>query len=371
MTRIEGLDGPGTQVARFSSSRPRLKDVACRAGVAANTASTILNRRPNNWASKETSARVFKAAEELGYQPSRVAVALRNGKFNTLGLLVPDLQNPFYTGLAEALETEAAVYGFDLILGSSRGDVVHETKYLQSIAERQVDGMICILIDPEQNRDALQNYQRKGKAVVVIHERGVSEVPVDAVVIDSHVGIVQAMQHLFGLKHRKIAFLLATHPGQQDGDRQGAYGQLAVESGFHPRDVEFAFCGHSLPDARAAACRLLRSSADRRPTAILAYNDLAATGVIRGAMDLGLTVPGDLSVVGGDHIQLGQHLTTTLTTLDLPVYRIVAEATAMLRRRLDDPQAAGARQSNLSSRLVIGESTGRRPGAMETNKGLS
>ena len=337
--------------------RTRLKDVAQKAGVAINTASTILNRRSNSGASKETAARVFKAAEDLGYQPSRAAVALRMGKFNAIGLIVPDLQNPFYANLAETLETEIARHGYDLVLESSRANVQRETDHLRSIMDRQVDGMVCILIDHERNYSTLQEYHRRGKAVVAMHERGVGGVPVDAVTVDFHAGTTQAVQYLVGLGHRTIAFLLAVCPGQQEGDRPEVFRKLVQECGFGPGDVSFVRCDHTIASARAATSALLRRPGVGRPTAILAHNDLAAIGVIRGALDLGLKVPGDLSVVGVDHTPIGQHLTTALTTVEQPVQRMVAAAVELLLRRMEDPRYAEAQEHAFSTRLVLGEST--------------
>lgn len=337
--------------------RTRLKDVALRAGVAVNTASTILNRRPNSWASKETAARVFKAAEELDYEPSRAAVALRMGKFNTVGLIVPDLQNPFYATLAETLETEMAPHGYDVILESSHADVVREADHLRSITNRHVDGILCVLIDNERNRSTLQEYGERGKAVVVMHETGVLDIPVDAVAVNFRAGTTQAIQYLIGLGHRKIAFLLAVCDGQPEGDRPEVFRKMVETCGFSPEDVSFVRCNHKIASARAATGRLLNQSNSHRPTAILAHNDLAAIGVIRGALDLGLKVPDDLSVVGVDHTPIGQHLTTALTTVEQPVQRMVAEAVGLLLRRMEDPKYAGVQQRTFSTRLIIGEST--------------
>jgi LacI family transcriptional regulator len=102
----------------------RLKDVAERAGVAVNTASTILNRRPNSWASKETEARVFQAAKELGYRPSKTARALQSGRYHSIGLLIQDLTNPFFSTVADEIEAVVEERGFDLIVENCRSSLV-------------------------------------------------------------------------------------------------------------------------------------------------------------------------------------------------------------------------------------------------------
>jgi LacI family transcriptional regulator len=117
------------------NKRIRLKDVAERAGVAVNTASTILNRRPNSWASKETEARVFQAARELGYRPSKTARALRSGRYHTIGLLIQDLTNPFFSTLADELEAAVEERGYDLLVENCRSSLVREKHLLADLED--------------------------------------------------------------------------------------------------------------------------------------------------------------------------------------------------------------------------------------------
>ena len=113
----------------------RLKDVAERAGVAVNTASTILNRRPNSWASKETEERVFNAAKELGYRPSKTARALQSGRYNSIGFLIQDLTNPFYATLADELEAAVEEHGYDLLIENCRSSIVREKHVFADLAD--------------------------------------------------------------------------------------------------------------------------------------------------------------------------------------------------------------------------------------------
>ena len=265
--------------------------------------------------------------------------------------------NPFYATLAETLETEIAPHGYDLILESSHADVRREADHLRSITNRQVDGFVCVLIDHERNRSTLQEYRERGKAVVSMHETGMSNVPVDAITVNFRAGTTQAVQYLIGLGHRRIAFLLVVSEDQREGERPDVFRELVKECGFRPEDVSFVRCDHTIASARAATSQLLNRSPGQRPTAVLAHNDLAAIGVIRGALDLGMTVPGDLSVIGVDHTPIGQHLTTALTTVEQPVARMVSEAVGLLLRRMEDPQYAETQQRTFSTRLILGEST--------------
>jgi transcriptional regulator with XRE-family HTH domain len=133
----------------------RLKDVAERAGVAVNTASTILNRRPNSWASKETETRVFLAAKELGYRPSKTARALQSGRYHAIGLLIQDLANPFFAALADEIEAAVEDCGYDLIIANCRSSLVRESHLFDGLHGMEVDGAITYLSDNESFRTEL------------------------------------------------------------------------------------------------------------------------------------------------------------------------------------------------------------------------
>lgn len=186
--------------------KARLKDVAARAGVAVNTASTILNRRPNSWASKETSERVFAAAGELGYKPNRAAVALRSGKFNAIGLLIPDLHNPFYTSFADLIEEEADKRGYDVILESWRVNLAREAHCLHDLLDRQIDGIATFLSDQVVHHDFLSEQFQRRRPIVAIHNTGGEPLPVDCVLTDFSGGLRAAVEALYSRGHRDTRF---------------------------------------------------------------------------------------------------------------------------------------------------------------------
>jgi LacI family transcriptional regulator, galactose operon repressor len=335
--------------------RTRLQDVAARAGVAVNTASMILNRRPNSWASKETEERVFKAAAELNYRPSRAAVGLRLGKFNTIGLVVPDLQNPFYTGLSDILEREFAPHGYDLIIESSHGDVAREKKCLESIIDRQVDGIVCVLMDTEAHRVLLEQAFTGGKPVVAVAEA--AELPADCLTVNFTEGLRQAIRHIADLGHRRAAFLLALAKGQNRGTRADVFCELMAECGILGESVACIECDHTIAGAREAMRRHLHDNWNARPTAVIAQTDLAGIGAIRAAVDLGLNVPHHLSVIGMDNTPLGEHLPVALTTVEQPAQDLMSEAVELLLKRLGDPFYGGPQRREFGTRLVVREST--------------
>ena len=339
--------------------KARLKDVAERAGVAKNTASMILNRRPNSWASKATVERVFRTAKELNYQPSRAAVAFRRGKTNVIGLVVPDLQNPFYSGLAEILETFIAKDGYDLVIKSSRANIHRERVCLQNIVERQVDGVVCIAIDPVGVRPLLEEYTKSGKAVVLLSEGRSQDGLHDSVSVDFTRGMTEVVNHLVQLGHHRIAFLVAVAKGQDEGARPLMFRSFMRESGLSEADSIVANSDQTLPGAFYAAKQLLSHPSLPKPTAIIAHNDLAALGVLRAASELGLRVPYDLSVVGVDNTLIGKYLPVTLTTILQPTELMMAATADLLKHRLKQHDYAPPQHHEFETTLVLGESTGR------------
>jgi LacI family transcriptional regulator len=187
----------------------RLKDVAARAGVAINTASTILNRRPNSWASKATEQRVFVAAEELGYKPNRAAVALRSGRFNSIALLLPDLHNPFYCAFADLLEREAEKHRYDTLIESWRMDLERERHCLGDIMDREVDGVAALLSDHASHREFLADQFKRGRPFVALSQVGGAALPVDSVLADFTGGLRDALTALWELGHRRFGFICA------------------------------------------------------------------------------------------------------------------------------------------------------------------
>jgi LacI family transcriptional regulator len=342
--------------------RARLIDVAARAGVAPNTASTILNNRPDSWASKETRERVLLAAKELNYRPSKAALAVRLGRFHTIGLVVPDLHNPFYPVLADYLDQAVAAHGYDLILEHTRNDLASEQHCFQSILDRQVDGAALIVSDPDLHRPFLTGLAASGPPVVALAAKPDVPLPVDSVVSDFSRGFAQAIDHLVRLGHRRFAFLCALATGQDDGRRPELFRSRLGAQGIPPENIAFVRCEHQVASARDAFRDHLRQTKSKRPTALIAMNDLSAIGAIRAAADEAMSVPRDLSIIGVDNIPLGEFLPVALTTISQPIQEMVARTASLLIRRIEGKASTRPSQTVFPTELIVRESTGEPPG---------
>lgn len=318
----------------------RLKDVAAQAGVAINTASTILNRRPNSWASKETEERVFAAAAQLGYKPNRAAQALRFGRFQALGVIIADLNNPYYTAFADAMEEAAGARGYNVLIETWRNDLHRERQLLEELGNRQVDGIAAFLSDPDTHLPYLTAQAAQGTPFVVLGETGAPRLPVDAILADFEYGLREAVNTLHEFGHRRFAFINALAEGQFGGRRLEIFRRLLADKGLRDHSVTNVNCSHAVGSAHAAASSLLRRPLGDRPTAIVALNDLSAIATLRAAAELRLSVPRDLSVIGVDDIPLASFLPTSLSTIAQPITEMARRATALLIARAEDKESS-------------------------------
>ena len=338
----------------MAGGKIRLKDVAERAGVAVNTASTILNRRPNSWASKETEGRVFAAAKELGYRPNRAAVALRSGSFKAIGLLVADLENPYFTHFSQVFGNRIGEKGYDLVIENWQTDLEREKKLLEEVVYRNVDGVVAFVSDLDGHREFLERQSKLGFPIVVLAMPGAGEAFVDVVVPDFSTGLREAATRLHELGHRRFSFLAARSKGQRVGGRPSLFGKMI--EGFGDSTCEVVNCGPNILEAREVGRKILESK--DRPTALVALNDLTAIGVMRAAKDLGLSVPGDVSVVGIDGIPLGEYLQVSLSTVAQSHDEMVTQAIDFLLERIEGDGNKPPQQARFSTRFIERESIG-------------
>ena len=342
-----------------SNQRPRLVDVAKASGVATNTASMILNQRPNCWASEVTKKKVIEAAKRLGYRPNRIALAVQRGRYNTIGLLISDLNNPFFSHFAFQLELAAEKKGFDLIIEHSRFDLDRENRSIDNLLDRQVDGIIAHLVDPNAQRSILEEKIKYGVPIVVLGPQTNPSLPVDSIATDFEGGLTQALLHLKKLGHSRIGFIRTLAKNQVDF-RQDGFFTVATQLGFIAKDLSFEASAQNLDGAKDAFNRLIKDP-QRKPTAVIGLNDLCAIASLRGAWEAGLRVPQDVSVIGFDNILLSDYTCPSLTTIAQPIPEICLEAMEILLNRILGKNKGAPAPTTLPTKLIIRESTGPAP----------
>lgn len=300
-----------------------IREVARLAGVSLGTVSRVINGHPT--VAPDIRQRVQAAIDKLGYRPNRVARSLRSQQSHTFGLIIPDVTNPFFAELVKSLEKSASQVGYNIILGNAEESPAVEKRYIQMLADRQVDGLMVV---PSVGTQTIEV------------DRDVKVVLIDRALPDHHVvssdhrgGAEQAIAHLIGLGHRRIACIAGPQNLTVAAERCAGYRETMSRSGasaalLEPTWTEFANFDYS--SAYDAARRLLARKP--RPTALFASSDQQAIGALRAAADLGLTVPQELSVVGFDDIPLSDLVSPRLTTVGQAVTELSRVAVDTLIR---------------------------------------
>lgn len=282
-----------------------LRDVARAAGVSPATASRAL-AQPER-VSPDRRERVTRAAEELGYVPARTARAAGGLAGRAVGLVVPDMQNPFFAGIAKGVQQRARSVGLSVVVADADEDPRLENEILDQMAD-QVSGIV--LCSARMSDQALATLPADPEIVLVNRE---SE-HLRSVVIDNEGGMHQAVSHLHALGHRRIAYA-----GGQWGSWSDRERRRSLERAAHDLpDVEVVQLGHfpTVFSGGVAAADLVSASG---ATAVIAHNDLIALGILDRLRARGVRVPDDVSVVGIDDIPAATQVSPALTTVSVPL----------------------------------------------------
>lgn len=318
--------------------RPRLADVAARAGVSAGLVSLVLRNQPGP--SGQTRTRVLEAARQLGYRADRTASLLARRRSQHLGVLM-DVRNTFHTGMVADIDAAATRRGYDLVL-SAITPARDERAATEILLDFRCEGLI--LIGPEDLAGWLSALGQELPVVAV--GRRLRSASVDVVRAADDLGVAQAVAHLAGLGHRDIAFVDGGR-GTIAADRRRGYRQAMRRHGLAAR-IRVIPGDHTEEAGSRAAPALLAGHA----TAVIASNDRCAVGLLDRLARLGAGVPGAMSVVGYDDSMLARLAHVDLTTVSQDAPRQAEEAVALLASRLDDGRA-GPREVVLPPRLVI------------------
>lgn len=321
-----------------------IKDIAREAGVSYETVSRALSNRGR--VGKDTAARIREVAKRLNYRPNAVARGLRSKTTQTLGVVFPCIYaNEFYAGIYRGIEDEALRHGYILFLCNSDFDAKREAAYVEALHARRVDALIFAPADlyeaNDPNGTLLQDLRDRFGMVMVLIDRRVPGLDCDYVATDHYAGATLAVRHLLDLGHRRVA-CLATSPVSSVQDRVQAYRDALAGAGIERDEAWLRLSTDNYEESGASEMsQILALPAERRPTAVFATNDMVAAGAMRQALEQGLEVPGDLSIVGFDDLRLATSLPVPLTTVRQDLLAIGHQAGRAAIGRIGKPDSHG------------------------------
>jgi LacI family transcriptional regulator len=316
-----------------------IKDVARVAGVSPSTVSRALNDSP--LIREETKDRIRRIARELGYERNELARGLVKGSFQTLGLLVPDITNPFFAEITRGVGKAAHAAGYGVILCNTEGDPDRERSYISLLRRKRVDGLVIASVTVDA--PCLKSLSRS-KTPVVLVSRLSRDLKIPYVGVDDRLGGRLATEHLVGLGHERLGFIGGPADVQASIDRLAAFQEVLAENRIPLRKSWVIFTEFTQRAGYEAGLRLLGRK--RRPTAVFAANDVIALGVLQAAEELGLRIPDDVSLVGYDDISYAALPRIELTTVAQPSFEIGRLAAEWLLALI------GGRRKRVYSRLL-------------------
>lgn len=319
------------------------RDVARVAGVSVSTVSRAMSRPED--VSPETLTKVLETAAGMGYRPNLMARNLITGRTGAIGLVVPDIENPFFASVTKGVQDRARAAGYAVVIADSDEDPSREGHLVREMS-RQVDGVV--LCSPRSPDDVLQSLAQE--CPILLFNRECATLP--AVLIDNLGGVRLALDHLRALGHRRIAYVGGPAASWSNRTRLAAARTVVAE---HP-DTELVDIGSFQPYVSggiAAADLLVASGA----TAALAFNDLVALGLLNRLHRRGIGVPHEISVVGVDNIPMSALTSPALTSVGIPLVNCGRAVVDVLVQLLRHPGQPADHHHDLSFQLAVREST--------------
>ena len=327
---------------------PTIQDVARLAKVAPATVSNVLNgTRP---VAELRRARVLEAVKVLGYRPNALAASLRRKETRTIGVVVPEVTNPFFAALVHRIEDLAAESDYQILLVSSHEDPKQEAARIRALLDRRIDGLI---VSPSRDEVEAVTHPIGALPPTVLVDRGFGLAGFDTIAADNFDAAYRGTKHLLELGHRDIAFVVIDPKLANFADRIAGYRKALAEAGAGKR-ARVVTGGSDVETCKAAIAEALRRP--NRPTAIFAASYAATLGAIKAIRAVGLEFPNDVSLLGIDDSDWMAMLHPYVSAVAQPVEEMAAEAWRLLNQRLAGGHAKSAR-IRLHCTLHVREST--------------
>lgn len=323
-----------------------ITDVAKLAGVSKATVSRVINNKDN--VAEDAKLRVTEAINQLGYEPSGIARSLVNKKTGIIGLILPDITNPFFPAVARGVEDAAHHHGYSVMLCNTDNDQEIETGYIKKLLDHQVEGMVLMSTTLDGTRSEWFN---RFKIPLVLCDRYSSLIKLDSVSVDNFSAAYDATCFLIKKGHKNILHISTQYHIPSLNEREQGYIQAMKESHLEPAILYGSLTFES-------GYQVVKTIDHRDiPTAVFAANDLMALGALRAFRDEGIQVPKDLEMIGCDDILSSRISYPSLTTILQPAYQMGVRAVDLLHERIQGYRGE-SRKIVLDYKFIPRESTG-------------
>ncbi len=328
-----------------------MSDVARTAGVSLMTVSRVINQKGD--VNPETRKRILEIIKDLDYHPSAIARSLATQETRTIGLVIPDVSNPFFADITRGIETLAYAQGYQVFLCNTGEDPERELAIIQSLEEKRVDGLI--LCSSRIESATLINLLSRLPAAVLINRRlpGKAGEDYQSVFLDDEISGELATHHLIQSGHTKIGYMAGPVSSFSGQGRKNGYQSTMKKAGLPINRDWIMHCQPTVDGGHQAALQLLQRCSEL--TALFCYNDLVAVGALQACTELNRKVPQDLAIVGHDDIPLAALVSPALTTCRVPRHELGTRAVeALLDRMKNCP--VGCNPISLHPELIIRQS---------------
>ena len=333
-----------------------IRTVAERANVSIATVSRTINNNPS--VNAKMAKRVWEAIRELDYFPNTQARALVSGRSGIFGLIVSEITNPFFPELIQGFEDVAVANGYEILVSSTNYDPKRMALCIRRMLERKVEGGAVMTFGIEE--PLLEQLAERNIPMVFV-DMGPQHPGISLLKVDYHHGIRQGVQHLAALGHRNISFISGPKRLHSAQSRLEAFSQSLRECGITPDPAWLLEGDHTLEGGIRVMEKILAGK--KLPTAVMCSNDMTAIGVLHKLYRAGLRAPDDLSLIGFDDIHMARVTIPPLTSIQMSRLDLARAAVTALRAHVEG--TAPQREYKIDTHLVVRESTGYPPGAME------
>jgi LacI family transcriptional regulator len=328
---------------------PNIYDVAKRAKVSVATVSAVINK--TSYVSPRLREQVERSISALNYSPNLLARSLAQRKTHTIGILIPDVANPFFPEIVRGAEDKASEAGYTVILGNSDNQVTKEDVYLNLFLSKRVDGILFVKGAGELNPALLENLKKAGTPVVLM-DREYSNLHADTVVGDDYGGAFAATEHLLGLGHRRIGLIAGIIGTSTTYGRTRGYTEALQKAAVEFSDALVVNGNYGIESGYKEGMRLL----DQGPSAVFVTNCMMTIGFLRALEERKLRCPEDISVVSYDDFFWNDVFHPKLTCVEQPKYQLGRRSTEILLSRISGKHKR-AKYEVLKNELRIRESS--------------